>query len=99
MSREVTIGIVGAKFAGEFHADCWARVPGTRIAAVADLDEAARSRLQATYRIPRAYATYAELIADRNPCWHGYMSNAGFVVTRDGAEWLGRPQKDIVLVK
>lgn len=64
MSREVAIGIVGAKFAGAFHADCWRRVPGTRIAAVADLDEGARSRFQQQYGIPRAYATYRELIAD-----------------------------------
>jgi predicted dehydrogenase len=61
---ETRIGIVGARFAGSFHADCWATVPGARIVAVADSDEEARERFRATFRVPRAYAEYRQLITD-----------------------------------
>ncbi len=61
---ETKIGIVGAKFAGGFHADCWATVPGSRIVAVADLDEAARTEFMRHYGVPRGYGDYHQLLAD-----------------------------------
>jgi predicted dehydrogenase len=64
MPRVIRIGIVGAKFAGGFHADCWATVRDTAIVAVADLDQKARDDFQARYRIGKGHGDYKELIRD-----------------------------------
>lgn len=64
MSTEVNIGIVGAKFAGGFHLESWRTVAGANIAAVADLDDAAREEFRKKYGVPRGYRTYQELVRD-----------------------------------
>lgn len=64
MPRVIRIGIVGAKFAGSFHADCWATVRDISIVAVADLDQKARDEFKAKYGIPKGYGDYKELIQD-----------------------------------
>lgn len=42
---EFRVGLVGAGFVGDRHADAWALVPGARLAAVAERDEARRKAL------------------------------------------------------
>jgi len=62
--KTVRIGIVGAKFAGGFHADIWKTLPGAEVAAVVDLDEAARNAFTAKYGIAKAFSDYRDLVAD-----------------------------------
>ncbi|MCW2685498.1 MAG: dehydrogenase [Mycobacterium sp.] len=61
MSTPLSFGLVGAGWIGTFHAETLARrLPGVRLAAVADPDPAAATRLAA----PRDYRSPLELIAD-----------------------------------
>lgn len=62
--RRTKIGIVGAKFAGSFHADMWRKMHNAEVFAVADLDDKARKSFVNTYDVKRDYETYRELIAD-----------------------------------
>lgn len=64
MAGELKIGIVGAKFAGSFHVECWKTVPGARIAAVADVDDKARKDFCGKYNIPKGYDDYHKLLED-----------------------------------
>ncbi len=64
MSKNVKIGIVGAKFAGGFHTDIWKTLPGAEVAAVVDLSEEARAEFQKKYGIQKTYGDYRELIKD-----------------------------------
>ncbi len=63
MSDSLTVGIIGAGYIGTRHAACWSRLPGARIAAVADIDRAKAEALAA----PAAAAVYESaeaLLAD-----------------------------------
>ena len=62
--RRAKIGIVGAKFAGSFHADMWKEMHNAEVIAVADLDDEARKTFVETYGVKRNYKTYQELISD-----------------------------------
>jgi predicted dehydrogenase len=62
MGGELKIGIVGAKFAGSFHVECWKTVSGSNIVAVADIDDRAREDFCARYKIPKGYKDYHELL-------------------------------------
>ncbi len=64
MARELKIGIIGAKFAGSFHVECWQTVAGASIVAVADIDDKAREDFRARYQIPRGYDDYHKLLDD-----------------------------------
>jgi predicted dehydrogenase len=64
MGGELKIGIIGAKFAGSFHVECWKAVPGSTIVAVADIDEKARKDFRARYEIPKGYEDYHKLLDD-----------------------------------
>ncbi|MFA6508485.1 MAG: Gfo/Idh/MocA family oxidoreductase [Treponemataceae bacterium] len=64
MTKNIKIGIVGAKFAGGFHADIWKTLPGAEIAAIVDLSEEARGLFQKKYSIEKAFADYRDLIED-----------------------------------
>ncbi len=64
MKTNIRIGIVGAKFAGGFHADIWKTLPGAEVAAVVDLSEEARNAFRDKYGIRKTYADYRELIGD-----------------------------------
>jgi len=60
----IRIGIIGAKFAGSFHADMWKGMHNAEVFAIADLDDTARSGFKEKYGVGRDYKTYQELIAD-----------------------------------
>jgi myo-inositol 2-dehydrogenase / D-chiro-inositol 1-dehydrogenase len=61
MTTPLSFGLVGAGWIGTFHAATLAeRLPGVRLAAVADRDPAAAARLKA----PKAYGDPLELLAD-----------------------------------
>jgi myo-inositol 2-dehydrogenase / D-chiro-inositol 1-dehydrogenase len=63
MPTPLSFGLIGAGWIGSFHAETLAnRLPGARLAAVADPEVAAAQRLCA----PRTYSDPLELIADRS---------------------------------
>jgi myo-inositol 2-dehydrogenase / D-chiro-inositol 1-dehydrogenase len=63
MPTPLSFGLIGAGWIGSFHAETLAnRVPGARLAAVADPEPAAAARLSA----PRTYRDPLDLIADRS---------------------------------
>ncbi len=62
--KELNIGVVGAKFAGDFHVKTWKRITGARIVAVADIDNAARKEFIEQHGIPKGYEDYRKLIED-----------------------------------
>lgn len=61
---EVRIGIIGAKFAGDFHAQSWEGVPETRIHAIADIDSEARGNFASVHKVKKTYDDYKKLIED-----------------------------------
>ncbi len=62
MSDTIRIGIIGTKFAGEFHADVWRKIPNAQVVAAADLDEETRNAFIDKYDIEKGYGDYRELI-------------------------------------
>ena len=56
----VRIGIVGAKFAADFHCDCFARIPGAQVEAVAA--PSGPELLADKWSIPGRYRDYHELL-------------------------------------
>ena len=62
--KNVRIGIIGARFAGNFHMDVWKTIPGAEVTAIANLSEEARLAFQKKYNIPKAYSDANELIHD-----------------------------------
>lgn len=64
MRDKIKIGIVGGKFAGNFHAEVWALIPDAQIFAIADLDDEARKSFREKYSVKQEYKTYQELVTD-----------------------------------
>lgn len=64
MADEVRIGIVGARFAGSFHAECWAATANARVVAIADRDESARVPFAQKHGITRIYDDYRGILSD-----------------------------------
>jgi myo-inositol 2-dehydrogenase / D-chiro-inositol 1-dehydrogenase len=63
MTTPLSFGLVGAGWIGSFHAETLvSRLPGVRLAAVADPDPSAAARLNA----PKTFADPLEMIADRD---------------------------------
>lgn len=61
---EVKIGIIGAKFAGDFHAQSWSWVPEARIHAIADIDPESRGNFALIHKVPKSYDDYNKLLED-----------------------------------
>lgn len=61
---EVRIGIIGTKFAGDFHAQSWAGIPDARIEAIADIDPESRKSFAATHNVQKVYDDYRKLLKD-----------------------------------
>ena len=64
MDKKLKVGIMGAKFAGDFHAQCWHTAPAAEIAAVADIDDQAREAFVKKHGVPRGYNDYKKLLSD-----------------------------------
>lgn len=57
---KVRIGIVGSKFAADFHADCYRRNPRVEIVAAAAIDNL--EQFAGKWRIPNTYSDYREML-------------------------------------
>ncbi|TVQ39048.1 MAG: gfo/Idh/MocA family oxidoreductase [Spirochaetaceae bacterium] len=64
MSGVTGIGIVGAQFAGRFHAEIWRTLPEARVVAVADLSAEARDGFARAFGPMRTYQDLAGLLSD-----------------------------------
>jgi predicted dehydrogenase len=62
--KNIKIGIIGAKFAGSFHAEVWKTLPGAEVYAVAEISEKDREAYRAKYDVPKGYGDAAQMIAD-----------------------------------
>ncbi len=62
--REIKIGIVGAKFAADFHVRTWKRISGAYVVAVSNRTEATRREFMRIHGIPKGYESYKDLISD-----------------------------------
>lgn len=60
MDRQIKVGIVGSKFAADFHADSYSRNPLVSIAAVAAIDNL--RPFAKKWNIPRVYADFREML-------------------------------------
>ncbi|MBM4020005.1 MAG: Gfo/Idh/MocA family oxidoreductase, partial [Planctomycetes bacterium] len=63
MADEVRIGIIGTGQIGKAHVKKWQEVPGVRIVAVCDADEAEARRVAAEYRVPQVFKNFRDLLA------------------------------------
>ena len=61
MNRKIKVGIVGSKFAADFHAASYRRNPLVEMTAVAAIDNL--EPFSEKWKIPRAYADYREMIS------------------------------------
>lgn len=62
--NDIRIGIIGAKFAGSFHAEVWQSLPGATVAAIAEISENDREKFRTKYQVAKAYGDAADMIAD-----------------------------------
>lgn len=62
MDEKVRIGIVGSKFAADFHADSYNRNPKVTLVAVASPNT--HESFAAKWKIPKAYSDYREMLAN-----------------------------------
>ncbi len=60
--NEVRIGVIGVGIIGKRHVEEYATIPGAKVVAVADIDEAEAQRVAAHYGIPHVYADFRQLL-------------------------------------
>ena len=63
MTSELGICIVGCGYMGQIHAERWAKIPGVRIAAVADIDHQRADAMANRYRLEVYYTDYLDAIS------------------------------------
>jgi len=61
MAEKIRVGIVGSKFAADFHCDAYSRLDTVDIAAVAAIDNL--EAIAAKYKIPKCYDDYREMLS------------------------------------
>jgi len=66
MDARTGIGIIGAQFAGRFHAQIWETLPDAEVVAVADVSPEAREAFCRDYGSVPAYTDLTGLLADPN---------------------------------
>ena len=59
MNQKLRVGVVGSKFAADFHCDAYRRLPSTEIVAVAAIDNL--DGISRKYGIPNSYTDYHEM--------------------------------------
>jgi len=60
--ERIRVGIVGARFAAEFHCDAYGRTGRAEVAAVADIDEAALGAFARKWNIRETFADYRRML-------------------------------------
>ncbi|HWR51539.1 MAG TPA: Gfo/Idh/MocA family oxidoreductase [Bryobacteraceae bacterium] len=65
----MNVVMIGAGYFAQFHADAWNRIPGLRIAAVADPDRDRASAFAARWKIPAVYANAEDAIRRERPAF------------------------------
>jgi len=63
MSDEVRLGIIGTGQIGKSHVKNYQEIPGARIVAVCDLNEAESKRVAELYKIPHVFKDFRQLLA------------------------------------
>jgi predicted dehydrogenase len=58
------VGVIGAGWPGERHAEGYEAIGSAKVVAVSDLDAPRRTAFASLYRVPRTYADYNDLLAD-----------------------------------
>ncbi len=61
-AKKIRIGIAGAQWVGNRHAEAFRTIPGVELAAVADVDDQARMETQKAHGIAQGYADYVDMI-------------------------------------
>lgn len=61
--EDIRIGIIGVGQIGKKHVDRYQKVPGARIVALADIDEAEGKRVAERFDIPNVYTDFRKLLA------------------------------------
>jgi predicted dehydrogenase len=62
--KKLNLGIIGTGWPGQQHARVMRAVPGARLFACADLDEARRKEFEKTYRPKKSFSDYHELLQE-----------------------------------
>ena len=62
MTDEIRIGIIGVGQIGKRHLDRYQKVPGARVAALADTDQAEGRRVGEQFHIPHVYTDFRKLL-------------------------------------
>lgn len=63
MAEDIRIGIIGVGMIGKSHINGYAKVPGAKIVAVADVNEAEATRVAAEHNIPQVFTSFRDLLA------------------------------------
>ncbi len=63
MAEDIRIGIIGVGMIGNSHINGYAKVPGAKIVAVADVNEAEATRVAAEHNIPQVFTSFRDLLA------------------------------------
>ncbi len=64
MTERIRVGVVGAKFAADFHCDAYSRIDAAEVVAIAALDNL--EGISGKYGIPGIYADYNEMFEKEN---------------------------------
>lgn len=59
---EIRIGVIGVGIIGKHHIDEYSGIPGAKVVAVADIDEAEARRVAERYQIPHVYTDFRKLL-------------------------------------
>jgi len=65
MADEVRLGIIGTGQIGKSHIKKYQEVPGAKIVAVCDIDEAEAKRVAEEYKVPRVFTNFRDLLAEK----------------------------------
>jgi len=64
VALKINVGIIGAKFAGEFHGECLKEIDDAEVIAVSSRNEQVLESFQERFRIPKGYTDYRSMLED-----------------------------------